>query len=1161
MKDRSATLATHHVRQFLQTHRFSAATDAELLERFLTQHEESAFGELVQRHGPIVLGICRRVLRNQHDAEDAFQATFFVLARKGGSIRRPGSLASWLLHVAQRVALRAKANTDRRRLLEAQLARPEPSSLPESPDAEVRAILAEELSRLPEKYRAAVVLCYLEGRTHAEAARYLGTTAGAITGNLRRARDLLRQRLLRRGIDLASGTVVCLLARDVAAVPVALGAATTRASLSFAAHGTAGLASAQAITLAQGTLTTMMAKGKILAAVLLALAMLATGAGLFSRQELPDKPAGIEAGKVVAARTDLSGDPLPSGALARLGTVRWRHGGPVFFAAYSPDNRELLTVGRDGFVRVWEAATGKEIRHYGTGEVGTLSRAAISADRKLLATSTKDSIITLWDVTRAERLLTWKYDPPPHMTPVTPHPSQAKRGAPTKFVVWPSSVDKLLFSPDGRTLVIRDGCKALCLYDMTSGKEVRKFVPTPDSNVHIVEHWVHSKSVAFTPDGKTLLFGTPAHVGSVATNVIWRFDIESGKELEFIKGPPGLRDSPLALAPDGRTWAWRDFGGALRIWDIQTGQVKHNLDRMTDLTDLVFSSDSKQLLGASSLGPGVRVWDVGSGKEVRRFGRFGVFTGPVGVSNIAISADGKTLAVGNDHNTVQQWDLSTGKELPAGPGHQGPVTTVGLSADGKTVATRGLDDTVRFWNSATGSAVGSIRLPEDALRDLFSVAFVADDRVIVLGLGLNDSIHSIFDIKTGKQVGDWQLGLGVSNLAISPDSKMVASRWRDGVVRVHDTQTGKVLRQMLNAPPDVRYDIDRQPGRMAFSPDATTLAVAALGQRYLARVETQDMWLFHVYEPLSKPIVLWDVSTGRQLRQIDTGKHVVSRLVFSPDGRTLATINRENTITLWEIASGNERFSFPSKGGHTVLAFTPDGRTLLAAGEASPIIHRYSVRTGKQLAQLKGHGGPITALAVKEKILVSASTDTTALVWNLAEFNQEQPAVGELDEARTEVLWQDLGSADAGKAYEAMRTLSTTPRQAVPLLRQRVKPVDPPDAQKLARWIADLDSNQFAVRQQANTELAKMGDLAAVALQEALDDKPTLEVRRRIERLLERLFSTQELPADLLRALRALEVLEQINTPQARQAVEGIASGAAGTLLTRMAQQTLKRMR
>jgi RNA polymerase sigma factor (sigma-70 family) len=1138
MNDRSASLAAHHVRQFLQTHCLSAATDAELLERFLTEHDESAFGELVQRHGPIVLGLCRRVLRNQHDAEDAFQATFLVLARQGGSIRRPGSLAGWLLHVARRVALRARANAERRRRREAQMARPELGSLPESPDAEVWAILGDELSRLPEKYRAAVVLCYLEGRTHAEAARHLGATAGAITGHLRRARDLLRQRLLRRGLDLASATVVCLLAREVAAVPVALGAATTRAGLSFAAGGkAAGLATTRATTLAQGTLTTMMAKGKVLGAVALALAILATGAGLFSWQVLSGKSAAIEAAPVVAARTDPSGDPLPSGALARLGTVRWRHGGPVFFAAYSLDNRELLTVGQDGFVRVWESATGKEILRYGPGEVGTLSGAAISAGRKLLATSSKDRTVTLWDVARAQRLTSWK-----------------------------ASADELLFSPDDRFLVVRDGCEALCLYDVTSGKEVRKFVPgKSDAGIRIVKHWVRSRSMAFTPEGKTLLFGTPAFVGDAETNIFWRFDVASGKDLGVIKGPPRLRDSqsPLALAPDGKTWAWNDFGGPMRLWDMETGQVKHNLDRQSDLTDLVFSSDSKQLVAASSVGPGVRVWDVASGKEVRRFGRFGPMTAPLGVSNIAISADGKTLAVGSDRNTVQQWDLGTGKELPAGPGHQGPVTAAALSADGKTVATRGLDDTVRFWNSATGTAMSSIPLPAAYPYDIFSVAFMADHRVIVQSMDNNGSVHRIFDIKTGKLVGDWQLGVGLTNLAVSPDGMMVASRWRDRAIRLHDTQTGKVSREMQDADPlDIlRCEIDRHPGRIAFSPDGTTLAVAALAELYYTRSETRGMRVVMISEAFSKPIVLWDVRTGRQLRQIDTGKHVVSRLVFSPDGRTLATINRENTITLWELVSGKERFSFPSSDEHTVLAFTPDGRALLAAGETSPIIHAYSVRTGKQLTHLKGHGGPITALAGKEKVLVSASTDTTALVWDLTELTREQPAVGELDEAGTEAVWHDLGSADARKAYEAIRRLSMAPRQAVPLLRQRVKPLRPPDARIVAQLIAGLDSDQFAVRQQANTELAKMGDLAVAALEKALDDRPTLEKQRQIERLLEGLVPAAELPADLLRALRALEVLEQINTLQARQAVEGIARGAAGTLLTTRARETLNRMR
>jgi WD40 repeat protein len=181
-----------------------------------------------------------------------------------------------------------------------------------------------------------------------------------------------------------------------------------------------------------------------------------------------------------------------------------------------------------------------------------------------------------------------------------------------------------------------------------------------------------------------------------------------------------------------------------------------------------------------------------------------------------------------------------------------------------------------------------------------------------------------------------------------------------------------------------RCDIDRSPGRLAFSPDGTTLAVAALGQLYYARSQIEGMRRVMQYEPLSKPIMLWNARTGKLLRQIDTGRHVVSRLAFSPDGRTLATLNRENTITLWEITTGKERFSFPTSGGHTVLVFTPDGQTLLAAGDSSGIIHRYSVWTGKELAAFKGHAGPISALAVGGNILVSASADTTALVWTLA---------------------------------------------------------------------------------------------------------------------------------------------------------------------------------
>src|SRR5262249_42375879 len=149
------------------------------------------------------------------------------------------------------------------------------------------------------------------------------------------------------------------------------------------------------------------------------------------------------------------------------------------------------------------------------------------------------------------------------------------------------------------------------------------------------------------------------------------------------------------------------------------------------------------------------------------------------------------------------------------------------------------DDTARFWDRATGRALGCVRLPPETLRGNYSVEFVADDRVLVLDLGYNDSIHRIFDVQTGKQVGDWELARGVSNLAVSPHGKRVASRWRDGVIRLHDALTGKVLREMQgDAPPHgLLCAYDTHPGRLAFSPDGTTLAVAALGQRYCGRAK------------------------------------------------------------------------------------------------------------------------------------------------------------------------------------------------------------------------------------------------------------------------------------------------------------------------------------
>jgi len=203
-------------------------TDAELLECFANQHNEAAFEALVRRHGPMVLRLCQRVLHDTHNAEDAFQATFIVLARKAGKIARPESLANWLYGVAHRIALKARAGAQRRQARERGIAQ-DPPHAPADQAAwrDLAPPLQDELGHLPEPYRIVLALCYWEGKTVDEAAQQLGCTRGVVLGRLSRGRESLRSRLVGRGLALSSAALGTLLAQQAAAAGVPAGLLTS----------------------------------------------------------------------------------------------------------------------------------------------------------------------------------------------------------------------------------------------------------------------------------------------------------------------------------------------------------------------------------------------------------------------------------------------------------------------------------------------------------------------------------------------------------------------------------------------------------------------------------------------------------------------------------------------------------------------------------------------------------------------------------------------------------------------------------------------------------------------------------------------------------------------------------------------------------------------
>ncbi|HEY7156134.1 MAG TPA: PQQ-binding-like beta-propeller repeat protein [Gemmataceae bacterium] len=819
-----------------------------------------------------------------------------------------------------------------------------------------------------------------------------------------------------------------------------------------------------------------------------------------------------------AAPRDRHGDPLPDGATARLGTIRQRVAASQL--AFSADGRTLITVAVGGVIARWDAATGQMREHRVLAE-NPANQFWLSDGGRLLAVSEDGKSLAGFDT---------------------------ETGIRKHRLTVPAS--HVAFRADGKMLATSEHEKArgcIRLWDLASGKD-RLLTELPS----------YVNDFVFSSDGKRLF--------AAVDRSLRCWDVENNKEIWH----NDHRAGHLAVSPDGRTLCSDTYQRPeLHLWDAGTGRRigGGEMKKGDSAGPLAFAADGRTVFLTNY--KDVLLWDVAAVKVRRRLADAGFC--------FAVASDGKTLATIRG-SLLRCWNVESGRPLypdTSDHGHTAAVRDVVFTPDGRGVVTAADDGTIRSWRLSnqrprivrTGAPDSFGFLVSGTSSRIIMVvggtptfAVTADSRRLLIPDERGQLL--LLDLQTGKEVRRFDVSTAAAPPLTNPlaGSKVVA-----GAARL--SADGRTLWALTHHPQEITggyvWLAEQQESLIGWD--------VATGRRLSTQLVQCGLFADNLIAPDGRSVALADgsvrdVADGRiRLQKTEETSWIVGRLrAFSADSRLLARAEGQ-AITIHELLTGRllQRLEVPiDLSSH--LVFSPDGRLLIAAGRDA--LHIWEVSTGRRLLHLPAEGRlPTPALGAFATCLAvapgghSAATghkDGTVLLWDLAPAWRrlaERPTVA-LTDAQLNACWADLLRSEPRTAYAAMDRLAAHPTRAIALLRQRLRPatIDP---QWLKERVAALDSNDFAVREKATHELEDVVEAIGPQLRRALEQKPTLEVRKRLLALLE------QAPAPVSpRQLRAVAVLERIATEKARALLRELAKGESDNPLTHAAKEALVRI-